>query len=122
MKKDNRKKGQLGEKLAADYLIKTKGHRLIQSNYHCSRGEIDLITETGKTLVFSEVKFRRDVRFGLPAQAVDFRKQRHIIQTALWYLHEERIDNKNIRFDVIELIDRDGKYWIRHHENAFQMQ
>lgn len=119
MKKDNRKKGQQGEALAVKYLTRQKGHRILARNYHCPQGEIDIISKTGETLVFTEVKFRNSTRFGLPAKAVHYSKQQHIIQSAFRYLNEFGYDGQNLRFDVIEIVARDGKFWIRHDENAF---
>ncbi|MEG0509624.1 MAG: YraN family protein [Eubacterium sp.] len=121
-KTENTVKGRAGEALAAHYLC-TKGHRLLSRNYKKKTGEIDLITKQGDTVVFTEVKLRRTLKFGSPAQAVDYRKQQRIIKTALWYLQEKNLFDYNVRFDIIEILgDPSADVKVNHIENAFLMQ
>lgn len=107
--------------MAADYLAKKKHHHIVARNYLTSFGEVDIISEDDETLVFTEVKYRENTDHGLPSQAVGKAKQRHIIQTALYYLQESAVDDRALRFDVIEVWQRDkGRVAIHHIENAFQ--
>ena len=62
---------------------KSSGMRILEKNYRCREGEIDLVAMDGSYLVFVEVKYRRDQHAGHPAEAVDARKQRKIVRTAM---------------------------------------
>lgn len=113
-------KRQIGgkkEDLASDYL-KEKGYFIIQKNYRVKQGEIDLVARDGSTIVFVEVKYRKDERSGHPLEAVDERKRRKICHTALFYLNQNKIsmDNTSIRFDVVGILGEE----ITHIENAFE--
>jgi putative endonuclease len=68
--------GNKGEDLAADYLV-AAGYRIVGRNYRCPFGEIDIVAEEGKTLVFVEVKSRRNDAYGSPQTAVGLEKQRN---------------------------------------------
>ena len=119
MKTHNVKKGKAGEELAVAFL-KNIGHRICKTNYQKASGEIDLITQEGDTLVFVEVKYRKNLDFGFPREAVNRTKQKRIAKTALWYIKEQQLDDVNIRFDVIEIYYcSDGEQVINHFENAF---
>ncbi|MEG2419708.1 MAG: YraN family protein, partial [Eubacterium sp.] len=83
--------------------------------------EVDLITRLGDTIVFTEVKYRSGLTYGTPGQAVDYRKQRHIIKTALHYIKQKHLFQENVRFDVIELLDSKDGLIANHIENAFLM-
>ena len=122
MKKDNKQKGDRGEAIAARYL-KEKGHVLRARNYRKATGEIDLISQVGETVVFTEVKLRTTDAYGTPAQAVDYRRQQRMIRTALWYLQENSLFDWNVRFDVVEISGApDSGYSVNHIENAFLME
>ncbi len=118
MKKYNYKKGQAGEAIACRYL-ENKGYRLRQANYKKPTGEIDLILEKDQTIVFVEVKFRKNLDYGYPREAVTRAKQKRILQTALWYIKEKKCDNYGFRFDVLEIYDDQDKQIINHFEHAF---
>ena len=81
-------------------------------------GEIDIIAEKDNTVVFVEVKLRKDTKYGLPCEAVDLRKQKKIIETAKDYIQKNDLYNKNFRFDVIEILIQE-KIFMRQTENAF---
>ncbi len=114
--------GPWGEKLAGAYLRK-KGYRILSQNYRCRSGEIDLIVEDRKFLVFVEVKLRKSAEFAHAREFVDFRKQQRIKVTAMHYLTAKGTD-KQPRFDVIEIYAPLGtnthKPTINHLEDAFQ--
>ncbi len=96
--------GRPGEAAAAVFL-RNLGYRILERNYRCPAGEIDLVAEHGDTLVFVEVKSRSSVRFGTPAAAVTRSKQRHIARAASDYLlkHREQT-SRPCRFDVVALL------------------
>ncbi len=102
--KDTRKAlGSRGEDLAVQYL-KKKGFKVIERNYHCSAGEIDLIAREGKTLVFVEIKTRSSSDYGLPQDAVDRFKQKKMIEVARSYLAERHLtEDIPARFDVVAI-------------------
>lgn len=85
MRKSTRETGTLYEESAALYLER-HGYRILEKNFRCQRGEIDLIAMDGEYLCFVEVKFRESSDCGGPFLAVDNKKQRRICQTALFIL------------------------------------
>lgn len=103
--KDTRKitTGKEGEKIAAEYL-KKNGYRIVENNYRCPIGEIDIIARDKNELVFVEVKARKSSALGFPEQAVGIQKQRKMSQLALWYLQEKRLHDTNARFDVVAIL------------------
>ena len=114
--------GAWGEDRAARYL-KKKGYRILERNYTCRWGEIDLIASNRHDLVFVEVKLRKSDAFARAAEFVDLRKQARLRRAAeLWLsLHETELQP---RFDVIELYAPEGEATkhptINHLEDAFQ--
>ncbi len=109
--------GAQGEEAACNYLV-GKGLRILARNYRRPYGEIDIIAQDGKTLVFAEVKKRTSGAFGGPVAAVTAAKQRKIVLTAQCYIQENTPKFDSIRFDVICLLA--GK--ITHIQNAFSPQ
>ena len=118
----NNLSGAWGEAVAADYLRK-KHYKVLASGYRSRFGEIDLIVQNRKYLVFVEVKLRKTARFALAREYVDFRKQDKLRLTASMYLSENPT-NLQPRFDVIEIYAPDGTATafpeINHMEDAFQ--
>ena len=114
--------GAWGERQAERYL-KRQGYRIVERNFSCRYGEIDLIAETREYLVFVEVKLRKSDAFARAAEFVDFRKQNRLRRTAqLWLtLHETELQP---RFDVVEVYAPAGEATrhptINHLEDAFQ--
>lgn len=94
--------GDIGEQAAADYL-QDAGYHILERKYRQKIGEIDIIAEFNNTVVFAEVKTRHSTRYGFPAEAVTYRKQQKIINTALCYLKQINQSNACCRFDVIEI-------------------
>lgn len=94
--------GDLGEQVAADYLYKA-GYNILERKYRCKIGEIDIIAQINDILVFVEVKTRRSKTCGFPAEAVTYRKQQKIMNTALCYLKQIDQNNACCRFDVMEI-------------------
>ena len=110
---NNKEKGNLGELLAALYLM-LKGYKILERNYLIQGGEIDIIANDGKTLVFVEVKKRKDKSFAGGAEFVDAKKQKKIISTAMLYVQKKELEC-DMRFDVIEINSNE----INHIKNAF---
>lgn len=117
---DSRQKGGWGEERAARYL-RLRAYRILDKNYRCRLGEIDLIARRGGFLVFVEVKLRRTDRFGEAREFVGRSKQERILATAQLWLQEHETSLQP-RFDVIEIYAPDGpegRVKINHIENAF---
>lgn len=96
---DRQSTGKDAEKKAAEYL-KRNGLKLLESNYHCRWGEIDLIMKDRAELVFIEVRLRTHQTYGGATSSVDTRKQKKLIKTAQHYLQQHN-PNSFCRFDVI---------------------
>lgn len=96
-----RAKGLHIEKLAANYL-QQQHFSIYKTNFQCRYGEIDLIALHDDLLIFVEVRYRKNKSFGGASASVDQQKQQRIIHTAAEFLHQEpKMNNKDIRFDVI---------------------
>jgi putative endonuclease len=110
--------GTQGEREAARYL-RRQGLRILGRGYRTTSGEIDLIAREGDTLVFVEVKARRQ---GSPAEAVNFEKQRRLTRTALQFLKRYDLLEVRSRFDVVAIVWPDearGRPQIEHIRDAF---
>ena len=112
--------GDRGEAYAANYL-RQNGYRILTRNYRTKIGEIDLIAEDQDTLVFIEVKTRSSVRYGMPAEAVNYKKRQKIIQTAYWYLFAQHRENAICRFDVLEVYAVGDRWGVHQIKNAFEV-
>jgi len=118
-----RSTGLTGEEAAARFLTRS-GYEILDKNVRTRAGEIDLVAREGKTLVFVEVKTRRDVAEGDPPQAgVNTRKQNRLGKLASGYLKLKRIRQTPCRFDVVAVIfnDEGAVKAIRHIPNAFSV-
>lgn len=101
---------------AAGFYLEQQGYEIVEWNYRCPLGEIDLIAKEGAVLVFCEVKYRRNQGCGSAAEAVDRKKQKKIWRTALQYLTVHGIETVPCRFDVVSI--EDGKISVI--KNAFE--
>lgn len=105
---NKRAEGSIHEAEAASYLEKN-GYQILEHNYRCRQGEIDLIARDGRYLVFVEVKYRKDLGSGYPEEAVDRKKQQRIWQAARYYLYRHRYgEDTPCRFDVVSIIGTAG--------------
>lgn len=96
--------GASAEKLAEAYL-KHQGLRLLERNFNCRRGEIDLIMEDQATLVFVEVRFRQSAHYGSAAETVTAAKQRKLVLAAQHYLASRQTGHSRpLRFDVVGIM------------------
>lgn len=98
---NKRQVGTVYEAKAAEYLSAI-GYRILERNFSCRLGEIDIIAKEGEYLCFIEVKFRSGSRFGSPFEAVNYKKQQKIIKVAQYYMkvHGYAVD-RECRFDVV---------------------
>ncbi|MCB6545945.1 YraN family protein [Blautia glucerasea] len=111
---NKRKTGSRYEDQAAAFL-EQQGLLVIERNFRCKSGEIDLVARDGKYLVFVEVKYRSSGGSGYAATAVDWHKQKRISRAAEFFLIRYRYQEPPCRFDVVA-IDGQQIQWIR---NAF---
>ncbi|MCI8469477.1 MAG: YraN family protein [Eggerthellaceae bacterium] len=115
----NRDLGRRGEDAAAAFLHR-RGYDIVERNWTCYAGEADIIARDGDTLVFVEVKTRRGVSRGFPAEAVDAAKRERYERIALAYVGERRLEDLVLRFDVVSIVAvTSDRAVIRHHINAF---
>lgn len=109
--------GKAKEQLACKFL-QEKGLHLIQANYYCRWGEIDLIMDDEGCLVFIEVRFRKTQGFGPAEETVGLKKQRTLIKTAQYYLlTQSDFDDIECRFDVVGIRGPENQEqvnWIQH--------
>ena len=107
-------KGRIGE-AKAFYYLKEHNYKILETNYTCKLGEIDIIAEKDDVLVFVEIKARTTAKFGLPREAVTAYKQHKIKIVASYYLQKTKNFDKVCRFDVLEILGEN----INHIQNAF---
>lgn len=112
--------GAFGESLAVEYLSKN-GYKVLERNFRCRIGEIDIIAIQEDTVAFIEVKTRSSEKFGMPSEAVSLTKQNRMVKTALYYMQKNKLLDHMCRFDVIEIIvDEDNSKRINLIQDAFQ--
>ena len=110
--------GKQGEKIAAAFL-KKNGYRIIETNFRCVSGEIDIIAREKGVIVFVEVKTRKSAELGYPEQAVGINKQKKMSQLALRYLQKKNITDTQARFDVVAIMISACGNEIKLIKNAF---
>lgn len=109
----NQEIGKEGEDFAAKYL-QDNGYEIIDRNYMCKQGEIDIIAKDKQEYVFVEVKTRQNLRYGQPSEAVNPRKQKHIWNATKYYVYSHKLENAYIRFDVIEIYKKGKQLYLNH--------
>ncbi|MCX6149194.1 MAG: YraN family protein [Ignavibacteriales bacterium] len=114
------KVGNEGEDLACDFLLK-KGFKIIERNYRYGKtGEIDIIAKDGETLVFAEVKYRKNLEFGEPEYGITKNKMNQLRKLANTYLFDKNINEVTCRFDVVAILElTKGKPVINYYADAF---
>ncbi len=115
-----KKLGNAGENIAVNFL-ENHGYKILEKNFRIRAAEIDIIAEKDNTIIFVEVKTRSNIRKGTPAEAVNLRKQKKIIEAASVFLQDEKYFDKACRFDVIEIISEGKFFKVNHIENAFEV-
>ncbi len=107
-----------GEEIASTYL-RSKGYKILASNYNGKGFEIDLITMKGRLITFVEVKRRKSSEFMDPLLSIDKKRKKHMIKGAKVFLLENDLyDKYDVRFDIVTIIG--NKENIEHYEDAFR--
>ena len=109
--------GRIGEDIATRYLEQI-GYEIIQRNFECKIGEIDIIAKDKEEIVFVEVKTRASALYGQPKDAVDRTKKKHIYKSAEFYIYISHLENYPVRIDVVEVYKKQGKFLVNHIKNA----
>lgn len=121
--------GLWGEDKAVEFL-KAKNYTILARNYHSRFGEIDIIARKQNTIIFVEVKTRKNTAFGFPAEFVDYKKQQKIMKTAQLYINDNFNAEFDYRFDIIEVFHYDiievfhyddNKVNFNHLKGAFEL-
>ena len=111
--------GARGEKLAADFL-KKRGYRILQKNFRCREGEIDIIAQKDECIVFVEVRTKKSTAFGTPEESVTLAKREKLISLANTYIQDYDKPRQSWRIDVVavELTPDNRVSRLEHIENA----
>ena len=112
--------GKEGERIA-ELFLKKKGYKLIERNYRCAAGELDLIMLDQRVIVFVEVKTRTGIGYGTPLEAVEVRKQQKMIYAAQFFLSAKKLSQREARFDVVGVSWPGVRPAVEHIENAFEL-
>ncbi len=112
-------KGKEGERVAAEYLS-TCGLKIVEKNFRCPLGEIDLVARDGKTIVFVEVRSRQEGESCRPEESITLYKFRRLTRTALWYMKQKGQTRFPMRFDVVAVRWGGEKPDINWIVNAFE--
>jgi putative endonuclease len=94
--------GQRGEEIACKAL-KKRGYRILDKNFSCRQGELDIVAEDNDVVCFIEVKARSYEDYGLPEEAVTHWKKRKLLNTAFVYIEKKKIKDRDMRFDIISV-------------------
>lgn len=109
--------GSNGEEIACNFLKKS-GCKIIEKNYRCKIGEIDIIAQDKDELIFIEVKTRSQKVFGNPVESVNDEKKNHIYRVAQYYITLKKLEKAKVRFDVIEVYIKNDNVNINLIKNA----
>lgn len=109
--------GKKGEDIATKYLI-NNGYRIIERNFNCKQGEIDIIAKYKGEIVFVEVKTRTNKKFGLPVEAITKYKIEHLKRSIEYYICVNNLEDKIIRIDAIEIYIKDDIFLLHHIKQA----
>lgn len=118
----NKSIGFYGEEIAENYL-REMGYTILERNFKCKIGEIDIIAKDSNHICFIEVKTRYGTLYGTPGESVTNSKQYKIQRTAQSYILKKKLHKFNFRFDVIEIVlnQKDDSYCIKLIKDAFQV-
>jgi putative endonuclease len=112
--------GKEGERIA-ELFLKKKGYKLVERNYRCAAGELDLVMLDRRVIVFVEVKTRTGGGYGTPLEAVAVRKQKKMIYVAEFFLSAKKLSQREARFDVVGVSWPGAQPLVEHIENAFEL-
>jgi putative endonuclease len=110
--------GNEGEDIACSYL-EGENYKILERNWHYGKYEVDIIAEEDELLVFIEVKYRSGTYYGEPEVFVSNKQKRNLIRVANFYV-EKKNSFQEIRFDIIAIVNSNGKLSINHIEDAFK--
>ncbi len=113
------KRGQSGEQMARVFL-QEQGYKIIETNWRCKSGELDIICRKEGLLVFVEVKTKHDTKFGLPGEALTSKKQRRLAKTALVYLSVKNMWHVPCRFDLVAICVNEQTCEMEHVPDVFE--
>ena len=111
--------GRIGENILADYITKL-GYKVVERNFACNQGEIDIVAKDKEELVFIEVKTRTDISYGEASEAVTDTKKRHLINSIKYYIYKQKLENQPIRIDVAEVYINKGKVKVNYIKQAIE--
>lgn len=111
--------GKFGEDIATEFVSK-KGYKIIERNFECKQGEIDIIALDKKELVFIEVKTRTDMSYGEAGEAVTIFKLKHLLNSIKYYIYKRNLQGEFIRIDVIEVYVKNENIKINHIKKAVE--
>ena len=114
-------KGRAGEDMA-EKLLMAEGMEVLERNWRCPAGELDIVAREGGTLAFVEVKYRESARYGAPREAVNGAKRRNIAALAAQYLREKGRAGARCRFDVVEIVKHGINYNVSYMKGAFSSE
>lgn len=117
-KNHNKKLGKYGESRAIEYL-QSLGYEILERNFFSRSGEIDIIAKDKSEYVFVEVKSRKSCIYGYPIESINKKKKKHIIKSSEYFIYKNDLNNKPIRFDVIEVYIHQKNGIINHIKNLF---
>jgi putative endonuclease len=118
MKPVRRQRGDEAEDAVVAFLA-AHGYQVLERNFTCRYGEVDIVAEHGDTLCFIEVRMRSSSTWGDPSATVSFAKQRRVVKAALYYLQRHRRADQMLRFDVVSVLGAAGQAKLEHIPNAF---
>jgi putative endonuclease len=113
--------GELGERIAVRWLERA-GWRILSRRYRSGRRDIDVVAERDGLIAFVEVKARTGEAFGSPVEAVHRRKQRELAKSAQTWIDRHGRTGESYRFDVMGVLLKERRVYIRHIPGAFQLQ
>lgn len=111
--------GRIGENIIADYITKL-GYKVVERDFECNQGEIDIVAKDKEELVFIEVKTRTDISYGEASEAVTDTKKRHLINSIKYYIYKQKLENQPIRIDVAEVYINKGKVKVNYIKQAIE--
>ena len=111
--------GKIGEHIAANYLTRL-GYKIIERNFECKQGEIDIIALHKEELVFIEVKTRTNTFYGEASESVNKFKIKHLLNSIKYYIYKRNLQDEYIRIDIIEVYINGENIKINHIKQAIE--
>lgn len=111
--------GKLGEDIISNYIIRL-GYKILERNFECNQGEIDIIALDNRELVFIEVKTRTGTNYGEASESITKYKKRHLLNSIKYYLYKRNLENEFIRIDVAEVYVKGENIKINYIKKAIE--